>query len=360
MNIVLIHRADLDKRPPVLSAAINIISLGHNLTIITTGVSDKVKSELEKLNVNIIIVKYKMHKNPLELITRTIKYRIKIRKTLNKFSKDNYKLWIEGNYTISSLFGIFNKYAYYLQIQELYKNKIEYITTKYVIKKAKGVFMPEYNRIYIYRSFFNLSKLPYLLPNKPYFIPNETDLDALKNKYPDIIRSLNDKKIILYQGILSEERDLDKFLIAFNKLKEYTVVLLGRDHGVLSRYKKLNPNIIQIPFLTAPDYLMVTSLAYIGIVTYVPDTLNTIYCAPNKICEYAAFGIPILANDIPGLRFQVQHNDIGVIVNEDSEDDIISSFMQIVNNYSKYSSACIRYFNSIDNKSTINKALQDS
>ena len=47
MNIVLIHRADLDKRPPVLSAAINIISLGHNLTIITTGVSDKVKSELE-------------------------------------------------------------------------------------------------------------------------------------------------------------------------------------------------------------------------------------------------------------------------------------------------------------------------
>lgn len=360
MNIVLIHRADLDKRPPVLSAAINIISLGHNLTIITTGVSDKVKCELEKLNVNIIVVKYKMHKNPFELIIRTIKYRNKIRKTLKKFSEDYYTLWIEGNYTISSLFGIFNKYTYYLQIQELYKNKIEYLTTKYVIKNAKGVFMPEYNRSHIYRLFFNLSKLPYILPNKPYFIPNENELDSLKNKYPDIVRSLMDKKIILYQGALTDERKLDKFLIAFNRLKEYTVVLLGKDHGVLSRYKKLNPDIIHIPFITAPDYLMITSLAYIGIVTYVPDTLNTIYCAPNKISEYTAFGIPILANDIPGLRYQVQYNDIGVVVNEENENDIISSFLHIVNNYSKYSSACVRYFNSIDNKSTIKKALQDS
>jgi len=360
MNIIYIHRANFNKRPPVISCVLNLLSLNHNVVLITTGITNRLRDELETKGAQIIIVPYKMHNNFFELITHTIKYRNQIKKILKRFKMNNYVLWIEGNYTIGSLFGIINNYSYILQIQELHKNKIEFHLIKQVIHKALIVFMPEYNRAFLYKVFFKLKDIPTILPNKPYFIPSTEEMNILKNKYSDIIRSIEGRKIILYQGGLSKERDSSPFIKAISKLEnKYVLILMGKDYGVMEQYKSLDRNIIHIPFISAPDYLVITSLAYIGIVTYVPDSLNTIYCAPNKIFEYSAFSIPIIANDIPGLKYPIQQFSNGIIIDDKDYNSIISAIKTIENNYYNFSISSRNFYDSIDNKKIIENALNN-
>lgn len=59
--------------------------------------------------------------------------------------------------------------------------------------------------------------------------------------------------------------------------------------------------VIHIDSIPAPLHLEITSHATIGVVFYSDETLNKAFCAPNKIYEYSGFGIPAIANCIPGL-----------------------------------------------------------
>ena len=58
----------------------------------------------------------------------------------------------------------------------------------------------------------------------------------------------------------------------------------------------------------------ITSYARIGINFYRPNCLNKAFCAPNKIYEFSGFGIPIIGNDIPGLKNTIGLNNAGKCV----------------------------------------------
>jgi glycosyltransferase involved in cell wall biosynthesis len=227
-----------------------------------------------------------------------------------------------------------------------------------VIHKAKTVFMPEYNRTILYQIWFKLKQRPVVLPNKPYFIPSRELLEQLKERYWDKIGIFQNKKIILYQGLIHFERDLSNYIKAIKSIKEeYQLVLLGHDYGILKQYLEIDPELIHIDFIPAPDYLLFTSLAHIGIVTYDPYGLNTAYCAPNKIYEYAAFSLPMLGNDIPGLKNIFEQRKIGVIVDENDENSIINGILEISNHLKKYKEQTRRFYESVDNTKIINNIL---
>lgn len=361
MDILYIHRANFDKRPPVISCVINLLRLGHKVTVITTGITDDLYKKIIDLGGTVEIAEYKLHTNKFELFIRSIKYRYTLKNILKKHNPQKTILWIEGNYTFSVLIGLFKKYRYVLQIQELHKNQFQYFIIKHIIKKASIVFMPEYNRSYYYKCLYHLNSLPVVLPNKPYFIPSHIEINNIKKKYQNTIDIITKKKTILYQGIISSERDLAPFIKACNKLgNDYHFVILGKDYGVLEKYKKIDHKIIHIPYLSAPDYLAITSLAYLGIVTYVPDCLNTVYCAPNKIYEYSSFGIPIIGNDIPGLRYPIKEYGLGEIVNEFDENNILNAITKITSNYNKYSEASLSFYNSVNSTLIIKEAINNS
>lgn len=359
MKILLIHRANFDKRPPVISALFNLLSLGVEVTLCTTGITSNLREKIEQRGGRVILVDYLMHKTPLQLIIRTLKYRAQVKNVLGQFDKNDTVLWVEGNYTFTALIGILKGYALITQIQEMHKNKLEYFAIKRLLKNAKAVFIPEYNRAYIYKCEFNLKDLPYILPNKPDFIPTKSEFDTIQEKHSELLDKIKDKKVILYQGLLCDERDLTPFVRAANSLPDdYLLVLLGHDYGVVNKYLSICQKVFHIPYLSAPDYLLITSKAYIGIVTYAPNTLNTVYCAPNKIFEYAAFSIPIIANDIPGLRYPILEFKSGIIVDENNPETIVSAISKIEQNYEEYSSASLIFYNSVDNKNTIETALR--
>ena len=219
--------------------------------------------------------------------------------------------------------------------------------------------MPEYNRAILYYFRFKLNQLPIILPNKPDFEISRAQLLDCELKYKDFEKKVGNRKIILYQGLICEERDLSPFMEAFEKIStDYVFVVVGKDYGMLSRYKQINPSLIHVDYLSAPEYLFFTSKAYIGIVTYEMKSLNSVYCAPNKIYEYASFGVPMIANDIPGLRYTVGYNKAGVVLNGLDRNAILSAVKNIEIKYREYSDNARNMFTTVNNRETIKKTLE--
>ena len=160
---------------------------------------------------------------------------------------------------------------------------------------------------------------------------------------------LDDKKVILYQGYIQRNRNLDKICEACSNDDDYKVVLMGKgDEGYLSELKANFPNILHIPFVNPPEHLTITSYAYIAIVKYDYKSLNMIFCAPNKTWEYTGFGIPVLGNEIPGLENTIGKFKAGICTNLDDVDCVKKAISQISNNYDEYSKNAKLYFNSFD------------
>lgn len=357
MNIIYIHKDLFHKRSPVISTVLTIKELGHDVTLITEGISEYWKDELSTKGINYYEIKSNKTNIAISKILSYKLFKYKAYKIIDSLYDRNTLLWIEGAQTIFALGRKLNDYKFNLQIQELHEKfpwQLKAISK--VINNAKNVFMPEYNRACIYQCWFKLQKRPIVLPNKPYFIPNHNQLLILQKKYSKELELFKSKKIILYQGHIHKERDLTPFIRAINQLDDdYRLVLLGQDHDMFNSYQKVSNKVVHIDYITAPDYLVFTSACYIGIVSYDPLQLNTAFCAPNKIYELGAFSKPIIGNDIPGLR-TILDNKAGILV-EDDEFSIINGFKAIEQNYLLYSEGSKHLFDRIDTKEIIKNSF---
>ena len=137
------------------------------------------------------------------------------------------------------------------------------------------------------------------------------------------------------------------------------MVMTGSPCEHLKKYKKT----IVMPYIVAPYHLEVTSHAFVGILIYTPvygtftSPLNSIYCAPNKLYEFSQFGIPMIGNDIPGLRYTIEYNHMGVCVQKMNTESFSQAIKNIADNYEKYSENAITFYKADDKFSIVKKAL---
>ena len=364
MKIILIHKDEFPKRPPVISSTLILAELGHNVTLVTEGLNEYWKEKLHnhKIEAKIIANKYKKYGR----FGKVLAYR-NFKKEVLKIAEEEKKqhgsvlLWIEGAQTIVALGSKVNEYPHILQIQELHEtSKMQLKAIAKVINTAKVVFMPEYNRTILYQIWFELRHRPIVLPNKPFFYLSNEDIEKLETKYAEQLAIFKKKKVILYQGQIAATRDLSNYVKAVKNLgSDFCMVLVGKDHNMVSKYKSIDENLVHINFIPAPDYLLFTSMAYIGILTYNPDSLNNMYCAPNKIYEYSKYSLPMLGNDIPGLKYAIEPYNAGVIVDEDSVESIEKGIIEIDNQYEKFKANSTRIYTEQDNMAIIKNALKD-
>lgn len=359
MKIAIIVRSKVERIPPIISLAEILAGEKHQVTVITTGITNENKMNFKYKGIKTIIIPYEVTKS----VIRKIQYVYSYRKKLSiKLEQDKFDLiWIEGAGTFRTVLGIIEKYPFVMQISELYDYPEAAPVRKAISKlihKAKVVVMPEINRATLYQIKYNLLRRPYILPNKPYFYLTEKDMKQIEKKYSKELEIFEEKKVILYQGIIAKERDLSNYIKAVREMdNEYQFVFLGTDYGMIEEYRKIDFNIIHIDFIPAPEYLIFTSKAYIGIITYDASTLNCAYCAPNKLYEYGRYGLPMLGNDIPGLRNTIGYYDAGVIVDENCIESICEGIKKISRNYKKYSANSLGLYEETDNVEAVREIM---
>lgn len=357
MQIVIIRKDALALIPPLLSVANILADLGHKVHIINSEVSEPISTILESKGITYQILNFTGKTSLIGKIIQYLKFRYNARKILSKLDFD--LLWVEDSHTMLSLGTFIKRYKYVLQISELYNNDNRLMKAiGKVIDGAELVFMPEYNRSVMYQVWFKLKNRPILLPNKPYFVPSIDELEVIRPHYSKYIDNIGLRKVILYQGRIHPERNIEGYVKAATRLgNDYLFVVMGRDqYGLVEKYRALNANFLHIDFIPAPEYLAITSVVHIGILSYDPMLLNTAYCAPNKIYEYGAFGIPMVGNDIPGLKL-LEQKKAGVLTDENDVDAIFSAYNKINEEYDTYARNAKLLYKETDNKETIRKAL---
>lgn len=129
-----------------------------------------------------------------------------------------------------------------------------------------------------------------------------------------------EKKIVLLQGGLSAGRNLETLVDAMRYVQNPSVVLVVLGDGILLRSlqkmahrKELRGRVFFHAAVPQNELLALTAAADAGVIPYQATCLNNRYCTPNKLFEFIAVGLPVLATDLPEIRRFVDGKQIGLV-----------------------------------------------
>jgi len=353
VKMIILNKGDLEALPPVVSVIFLAKSFGFDVSVIAEYCSDNLCKMLSREGVKIYLIRnnrVKKNKAIFAKIINWITFRYSAWKILKKITSKSDKIWLGSADTALAFGKKVKSWDFYLQIHELYDQKIFYkVFLKSYARNAKAVIVPDSSRAAIFRTWWNLKSTPIVLPNKPYFHGRERNLQLTNDDVRRIVYNNIQTPIILYQGHIDRGRNLDNFCRAVKKISvPCKVLLMGKDHGYLEKLKKINSDIIYVGYLPPPNHLEVTSYATVGIIQYDFSCLNHVFCAPNKLWEYAGFGVATLAADLPPLRNYIEKFNAGECCDFYSENDIAEKLEIILKNPDRYKSGALKLYDSVD------------
>ena len=145
--------------------------------------------------------------------------------------------------------------------------------------------------------------------------------------------------IAIYVGGLSSGRGLEQLAASAGELPGVAIVFLGpaspefseRLHGIAAatgaseRVKLLSP-------VPAREVTRWAAGADVGVVPYRNTCMNNYLSLPNKLFEYLAAGLPVVASNFPELRRVVTEHGIGDTCDPDDPSDIARAVRGVVSN----------------------------
>lgn len=367
MKVIIVRVGDLKRFPPSVSLANVLVDLGYQVIICTTLDSKGIETSLPK---SVVIEYVDCIYSMLSLPERAINY-IGLKKSLfaaiyKYYDKDSL-IWVEADVTIKHLAYEIDNLNFILRLDELNEGlyytgrfkKLKY-DAKRIGNAALVVVVPEYNRAHITKTWWGLNELPAILPNKPYVSTKMSGLFEFTETTRNVLSELDGKKIVIYQGIMHKERPILPFIRAIESMDDFVTLIVSDKKWILDREYR---NCYFVDFIAPPFHLELTKKAYIGIIAYRPgfalsSPLNTLYCAPNKIFEYGMFGLPIISNDLPGLKYLYGKYNCGIAVDIKSKRSICKALEKIDSNYELYSRNIKKLNDDVDMKENIDRIIK--
>lgn len=220
--------------------------------------------------------------------------------------------------------------------------KFFYFFEKKIINKVNLVICASEERCTIMTKHYNLKK-------KPIIIRNVSKLDVTDDEESrKIIFSLKDffskpGTTIVYSGVVSMSRNLTSLILAAASMTpKYKVLIVGNGNDLNNLKKLANEHSeLVIHFTGTIPYKYLGTILLkcdIGYVYYPIDSLNNIYCASNKVFEYASVNLPIVANNNPTILKELETNHIGI-----SGEDAQACISIVANNLKKYKQDILIY-----------------
>ena len=348
-RILILMKGPLDRAVPIISITRHLATMGYQVAVGcgTCGVALREHMLAEGINVTELTPQ-----EPPGVLPQVVRKLVEwgsFRKRAQSLLRDRPGLVYLGSAdTAISLLGKLRPRGYILHLRELHDTQPLYMyALRPIARGALHVVVPEINRAHLYQRFLGLAKLPTVIPNKPFSDFRETRLpiDFLPTEIREKIAT---QKCLIYQGPIHPERDLKPVLRALANCSGYAFIVMGRDYGELDSYREILPELIHIPFVAPPLHLHVTSWAHIGLITYDNLSLNTVYCAPNKIWEYSGFGLPMLCSKNLGLRYTVGVAGAAELVQLEDSEAVLAALRRIEFNYQVMREHSLSFFESVD------------
>jgi len=158
------------------------------------------------------------------------------------------------------------------------------------------------------------SSIPNCTPIAQNFSRLSVHLDAREKKE-------NEKVRFLFQGLLTQDRGLEELLHAWKSAPSNAQLFLrGPDSDFKSSLSSLvlelgfsNDEVVFLPPVSESELVGEAMSFDVGIIPYPPSNTNNINCCPNKLSQYMAAGLAILANDTNYVREIITKAKCGVV-----------------------------------------------
>lgn len=139
------------------------------------------------------------------------------------------------------------------------------------------------------------------------------------------------RPVALYQGVLGLDRGLEQLIASARHQQEVVVALRG--------YGALQPALVQLAegmdnvLLLDPcrpeEIIEKAAEGDMGVIPFLPTCLNHYLNTPNKLFEYMLAGLPIAAADLPDLKRFVEGEELGILFDPFSPQDIARALLEL-------------------------------
>lgn len=222
-------------------------------------------------------------------------------------------------------------YIQYEIIESSKLNRLDKFFFKYIKNhsdKIDLIITPEKNRTdYLKNNFLNSKGSSFLT------LPNSNNKSVSLSQFH--IENKSGPKIVTHVGAVGLNHHIKSYLEAIStmdsNLYEFRFIgLLTEDVvDLINSYPNQNIKLIeQIAHSELENYYVETD---IGIILYRDVSLNYRFCAPNKLYEYWAYGIPVLGDILPGLQSVFVDKSLGLLVNMESPIEIVKGIELLSN-----------------------------
>lgn len=163
----------------------------------------------------------------------------------------------------------------------------------------------------------------------------------LPDMFPPIKSGYKEEDYILYLGGITPIRGIEELVVGFAhaaKLKpEAKLVFVGSFESTAFE-KKIHELVFEngledkvvfkgkVPFEKIEEHL---AKASIGIIPYLPVP-NHLVCLPNKLFEYMAAGVAVIASDFPHYRKVVESSNSGLMINPERPQSIAKAILTLL------------------------------
>jgi glycosyltransferase involved in cell wall biosynthesis len=173
------------------------------------------------------------------------------------------------------------------------------------------------------------------------FIPNCVPLEwekAIDLEATLEARARSDDVIFLVQGGFGAHRGVDKLINTWDKVNPRAKLWLRGPDGLaktaminLAQIRGVLNRCVYFPDAVSERELVKAAReADIGLVPYEPIGPNHCYCAPNKLSQYMAAGLPIICNELEFVKSVVVGNGIGVAVDFSDQAELVRTVNEYV------------------------------
>lgn len=210
---------------------------------------------------------------------------------------------------------------------------------KHIIKKVDLVICASKERCEQMVNHYGLKVAPTVIRNISQLTVNEDEQTR------EILNSLDDffstpEPTVVYAGAVMKSRRIQELAKAVSELApKFKLLIVGKGDAMESIKEIANANPeMNVHFTGAVPYKSlgaILSKCDMGFVYYPTNTLNNRFCASNKVYEYASVGLPMISNENPTIKSELENNNLGI-----ANSDIKQGLMEISNDLGLFKKAC--------------------
>jgi glycosyltransferase involved in cell wall biosynthesis len=176
----------------------------------------------------------------------------------------------------------------------------------------------------------------------PPVVHNFPDLRSASTPSPtrslrDVLELPPSSPFVLYMGRLQPGRGLEQLILAAAEYPEIAVALMGDGRAeYISGLRKcacaagVGPRVHLVPPVDPEQVVPAARAADVGIVAYRDTGLSSRTTLPNKLFEYLAAGLPVVASRLPPVAQVVGEHDVGVTCDPDDPNALAAAIRQVV------------------------------